>query len=73
MRVCTVCHQSKSLDGYFRNCRAKDGLQKHCKKCHKIMADKWLSENREVKREINRIAMKKYREKHPQKVKKANE
>jgi hypothetical protein len=72
MKKCSICEQTKSETEFYKNSRAVDGLQKHCKSCHSAMAARWIENNREKKRETNRKAMAAFRERHPEKVKALN-
>ena len=34
LKTCTLCEETKNLAEFSKNTRYKDGLYKHCKKCH---------------------------------------
>jgi hypothetical protein len=70
MQKCSICKAAKSEKDFYNNKNAKNGKQKHCIACHKIMNTKWIDKNLERKREVNKIAMRKYRKKYPEKIKK---
>ena len=72
MKKCTICKEEKSLLQYYKNNRARDGFSAHCKLCHKIFHDRWMKNNTEKKREINRRAMRIYRNRHPEKSRISN-
>ena len=61
MKTCSICKDHKSLDQFYRNCKSKDGLQPRCKKCHKVLHDRWTIKNIDVRRALNRKAMAKWR------------
>jgi len=37
-KVCSRCKREKGIDHFYKNCRAKDGLQYHCRECHREYA-----------------------------------
>ena len=50
MKVCRKCHETKPLDGFYRNSRSKDGRQGACKVCDRASASKWYASNRDLAR-----------------------
>jgi coenzyme F420-reducing hydrogenase gamma subunit len=34
LKTCALCEETKNLTEFSKNTRYKDGLYKHCKKCH---------------------------------------
>lgn len=70
MRTCSICGRQCALAGYFRNKRSADGYQKHCKACHKRMADAWVQRNIEKFREKSRRSVAAWRKRHPEESRK---
>ena len=46
MKTCTVCHQSKGLDQFYKNRRTSDGLCWMCKCCEKARKTKDYAKNK---------------------------
>ena len=46
MKKCTKCGEEKSLDEFYKREISKDGKRSFCKECEKILARKFLKENR---------------------------
>jgi len=51
MKTCTKCGQTKALEKFNRNRRAKDGRQSRCKACQREYNARYRAENREQERE----------------------
>tara|TARA_R110002153_G_scaffold7922_1_gene34960 strand:+ start:221 stop:790 length:570 start_codon:yes stop_codon:yes gene_type:complete len=51
MKVCNTCKESKSLDEFHKDKARKDGKQRKCKICNKLVAKKWAKNNPERCRE----------------------
>ena len=49
MKTCTKCGIEKPLSEYYKDSRAKGGLQSRCKSCKSKYAAKWNSENQGYK------------------------
>ena len=60
MKKCSQCRQIKPLDDFYKDKRAKDGLQCECKECHKQYKQNpetkriWVYKNKDKKRESNK-------------------
>lgn len=67
-KTCSICNQTKPTNEYFKNIRAKDGLQKHCKLCHTVMAKRWMEKNSEYYKARKREYKKKYFAENREKV-----
>ena len=76
MKQCYICHLNKSLDAFYKDRSSDDGLTNGCKECLKAKERKaykgtaFLSDR---KKELRKIAYKKWKEKHPDKYKAAYE
>ena len=44
-KPCPKCGETKTVDGFSRHRRAKDGLQSHCKECAKAENASWRAAN----------------------------
>lgn len=49
MKICTTCHQSKSLSSFHKSKRANDGHQYVCKDCTILCSRAWYQQNRTAK------------------------
>lgn len=67
---CSICKDLKDLSLYWKNKKSKNGLQKHCKDCHKKMAHNWYLRHIKYCRDKGRITISTWRRRHPLKVKK---
>jgi hypothetical protein len=70
-KICTKCKKQKDLEEFCIDKRAKDGKASHCRKCF----NEWYSTDyrkRPSVRKSHLRASKKYREKYPDRVSKAN-
>lgn len=72
MKNCSICKKIQPLRSFYKNSRSRDGLQQHCKTCHKVMTDRWDRNNIDRKRAVNRVSMAAYRKKHPEKTRELN-
>ena len=52
-KKCTRCGQTKALEKFNRNRRAKDGRRPNCKACQRGYDARWYAENRERQREYD--------------------
>lgn len=64
MKTCSRCEATLPVTEFFKNCRARDGLQPRCKKCHYVYAKRWDDAHRERRKEIWRRSYVKRRVKH---------
>lgn len=46
-KVCTVCHERKPLDAFYRNPATYDRRQNKCKECAKAYQRTWYRDNRD--------------------------
>ena len=46
-KTCSRCHETKSLNEFYKDNRAKDGKQSECKKCHDERTKKYCQEHPE--------------------------
>ena len=60
MKNCNKCKESKSIDSFSKDNRAKDGLQGVCKSCYR----EWRNENSETIKALAKEYRKKNRESH---------
>lgn len=51
MKTCTKCNESKTVDKFYKDSRAKDGLQTWCRECRKDYRDTYRSNNPNYARE----------------------
>ncbi len=59
MKKCVKCKKEKPLSLFFKNCKAKDGLQWACKECDQNRHLKWKQDNpEEYKRRIKNTDLK---------------
>lgn len=68
-KQCSICGEIKEIIYFYRNKKAKNGYQKHCKQCHNKMSFDWWHKNIDKRREISRKSAKIFRAKYPQKIK----
>lgn len=56
LKMCSQCKEEKpsTTEYFFRDKRAKDGLQSSCKKCERIRVKKWQAKHPEKCREYTR-------------------
>jgi hypothetical protein len=66
LKTCSLCKTQKSIDNYWHNSKAKDGLYAHCKSCHTLQSRKTREKYREKYREKARVSAYKWREKYPE-------
>lgn len=66
-QICRVCKQSKNIQNFSRDKRAKNGHTSICKQCDNNKAKKYYDENNESRKEYRR----RYREQNLEKVSKA--
>lgn len=64
-KACTVCGETKPLDEFHREARAKDGRTSSCRACREVQSKRWREANRERRREMVR----QHRKRHPEKAK----
>jgi len=55
MRKCNVCEEYKDIDDFQKHRNYKDGIRKHCKKCHAVYNKKWRLNNREKLLEYGKV------------------
>jgi hypothetical protein len=72
MKRCSICGEEKDGAEFYKNSRAADGLQTHCKVCHSVMTTRWEKANKDKKLEIRRKAAAAYRKNCPEKVRVLN-
>lgn len=46
-KVCAKCGAEKTIDGFFKNSKSRDGRSSTCKECDKEHLKKWRNENKE--------------------------
>jgi hypothetical protein len=64
-QVCKTCNIDKPADAYARQDSKRSGLFAECKACQRLRNQRWIDENRERFRHINRAATGKMRRKDP--------
>lgn len=64
MKKCSRCKEMKAASEYYRNKRAKDGLNGHCKACHALK----VKEYRQRHPDRRKAHKKKWRAENPEKV-----
>lgn len=47
-KKCTTCKEIKDISEFTKDTSAKSGLNTQCKKCRKVVKDKWIEENKEL-------------------------
>lgn len=47
MKKCNVCGEYRNINDFQKHRNYKDGIRKHCKKCHAVYNKKWRLNNRE--------------------------
>jgi len=47
MKQCACCKETKSLESFYKDKRATDGLMSSCKKCHNTRIKKWQERNKD--------------------------
>lgn len=75
-KLCGHCGKKLPLDHFWKNRSTKDGLQGFCKECHSLYLHKdkdkeldTLVSWRYRHEDQNKLQMKRYRDKHPEKMK----
>ena len=58
-RICTACHEAKSVADFYPDRSSKAGIQSRCKECSKRLAVAWRHRNRERALETNRRSQEK--------------
>lgn len=66
-KQCTKCNGYLTIDSFYKSKNTGDGRQRYCKECNKQINDVWVRDNKDK----IRAAQKRYREKHPERVKRA--
>ena len=69
LKKCKDCKLEKPLSSYASHKGMKDGLKAYCRDCNHIRTSKWQKENKEKCAESSKA----YRERNPEKFKKANQ
>jgi hypothetical protein len=84
IKICTQCAEAKPRTEFFANKVCADGLQFHCKECHKILQrryreahpgrakeqdDKWRAKNQQWARELDALKAKRWRSNNPETAK----
>lgn len=52
MKNCTKCNLLKSLDGFYKRKRSKDGRESFCKECRLSHNRKWILDNKDKHSEL---------------------
>lgn len=65
LKACTKCGATKPASDFYKDARKLDGLQAHCKECHKATNSKWYSANQDKCKQ----ASAKWRAENPEKHK----
>lgn len=63
MKTCSRCKLEKTLDEFYRNKKAKDGLMYNCRDCSTEIKNRWRAENPEKTKEQNARTRGRHREK----------
>lgn len=74
MKTCTKCNESKTVDKFYKDSRAKDGLQTWCKECRKAYREiyrtnnpNYAREHYQANKETYNNAGKEWRDRNPEK------
>ncbi len=60
-KKCSKCGKVRSTDSFYSNNKHSDGLQSHCKNCHREYERNWNKNNIDKKRELNKKSAHKLR------------
>lgn len=78
-KICSSCKIKLNVTEFYKQNGTKDGLDFHCKKCHRLLNKKWYEKNKEKRKLYTRnwwknnpqkvlITAKKYRDKVKDKI-----
>lgn len=63
MKTCSCCKLEKTLENFYRNKKAKDGLTYNCKTCSAEIKNRWRANNPEKRKELDARTRERHREK----------